>query len=990
MPDIISQKDPLSAYDTSNLENFKNNYDVVEYLTNTSSLLDITIDKYTEIQLKELNDMQLSRYYDLKKGSVRRQSSIISGSEYSNSSPKNAIFPTTFPLIQANDSNNNNGVIDTNVSSSNNSIHTEVIKHQGLMDHFLSCSQNNIEPYQVKRKLSVPLLGKVRNNHRLASPDDENTSTEIDPQIEFDIETNLLHQLNNFNFSKYTSENSRKNSDNGITIEESQLHRDDSSYPINADLDSYLPSSKFLHQYTDMLQMNFANSYRKYYKKLLTLNLDNTDTLKKHNLWIPIIRDDCKDLLIGDYIKNTDIYICKTCPLFVKGLDYIPAMYDTFSGCSVMKSVFSEYKFPTLVYHCSITMNKQIFIIGGLMPCYRYDSEAPDPRRYYMEPIKNLPPPLLPEIINNPILVNNPYLYIYSIDSSRLSRLTPSGHIPPPLLCTTASKLTETHILFYGGFEIKTETQFKNNGKYYLKRSAYLNNTIYILDTVSLHFTKVDVVTQPYKNVKYPTFSARFGHMQVSTKGIKNIGYPTDIGKVDIGTPTESSTSNNSTRSNSVKSDVSVKMSPKESSRFMLNLSNQGVDVYTIVIFGGYRQIGDDKYEAMNDMWKLDIKVIERGKRNFLKFADTVIAVKIPGINNTEDWPSMRAFFAYDIPPFNITNYDSLQDKILKNLEKNFEIEYPDPREHWKTDAVDTIDFSNIHNTPIRHSTTNYSRKSSITSTISSERHIGVTASIQKYQSTPVASTTTKASANITPNSNGKYQQFFFAEGSPPFMGGFTNSNYVGGRTIVIHGGSNNTEIFGELWCFNLDEGSWKRVDTYGTIINDLRNPIPAQMKLVGHSMTSLGYMAVLMGGFSEADVNRIYKTTKMGIKSEISGNDVSNSNCQTYTVKNSVINIMDLRSRCIQGCVRSSSSQLAVTLKNDSSAESNQTIFQKETSQDISKSHLISSVGGTVVKSDGSLFLIGGLAARRNILNKMYMHGSILEFVLPSKSPIS
>lgn len=82
MPDIISQKDPLSAYDTSNLENFKNNYDVVEYLTNTSSLLDITIDKYTEIQLKELNDMQLSRYYDLKKGSVRRQSSIISGSEY--------------------------------------------------------------------------------------------------------------------------------------------------------------------------------------------------------------------------------------------------------------------------------------------------------------------------------------------------------------------------------------------------------------------------------------------------------------------------------------------------------------------------------------------------------------------------------------------------------------------------------------------------------------------------------------------------------------------------------------------------------------------------------------------------------------------------------------------------------------------------------------------------------------------------------------------
>lgn len=989
MSDIISQKDTLSVYDTSNLENFKNNYDVVEYLTNTSSLLDTIIDRYTDVQLKELNDRQLSRYYDLKKSSIKRQSRIVSESEYSNASSKNASFSTTLPLTQTEDNNNNNEVVDASDNSNNNSIHIEVNKHQGLIDYFLSCSPNNIESFQVKRKLTIPTLGKFGNNHRFVNPDSDGTGNEIDPQVDFDTRKDLLSQLNSFSFSRYTSENSRRNSDSEIGTEESQLHKDDPSYPINADLDIYFPSSKFLNQYTDMLQMNFASSYRGYYKKMLTVNFDNTDTLKKHNLWIPMIRDDCKDLLIGDYIKNIDIYTRKTCPLFVKGLDYIPTMYDTLSGCSVMKSFFSEYKFPTLVYHCSITMNKQIFIVGGLMPCYRYDSEAPDPCKYYMEPIKNLPPPLLPEIINNPILVGSPYLYRYSIDSSRLSKLTPSGHIPPPLLCATASKLTETHILFYGGFEIRTETNFKNNGKYYLKRSAYLNNTIYILDTVSLHFAKVNIAAQSYKNVKYPTFSARFGHMQVSTKGIKNIGCSTDDGKVGINKPEKLSTSTNSTRNNFVKTDGSVKMSPRESSRFTSNLSNHGVDVYTIVIFGGYRQIKDDKYEAMNDMWKLDIKVVGRGKKNFLKFSDTVIAVKIPIINNAEKWPSVRAFFAYDIPPFNITNHDSLQDKILKDLEENFEIEYPNFREHLKANTRYTLDFSNIRNRSIQHSTVSHSRKLSTTSVISSEKYLGDSVSTQRYQSTPDASTTTKVNANIAPNSNAKYQQLLFAQGNPLFMGGSVDSNCIAGRTIVIHGGSDNTRVFGEMWCFNLDEGSWKRMDTYGTIRNDLRNPISARMKLVGHSMTSLGHMAVFTGGFSDTDVNKIYETAKMARESEKAGNDISDSNCQTYTVKNSVINIMDLRSRCIQGCMRSSNDQLVetyATLENPNTSGKKPMMFQEESSQNNSKSHLVSSVGGAVVKSEGSLFLIGGLAARRNMLNKMYMHGSLLEFVLPSK----
>lgn len=41
---------------------------------------------------------------------------------------------------------------------------------------------------------------------------------------------------------------------------------------------------------------------------------------------------------------------------------------------------------------------------------------------FFVDGIKNLPPPLLPQVINNPSMVNNPHLYVASIPSCRFSK----------------------------------------------------------------------------------------------------------------------------------------------------------------------------------------------------------------------------------------------------------------------------------------------------------------------------------------------------------------------------------------------------------------------------------------------------------------------------------------------------------------------------------------------------------------------------------------
>lgn len=135
-----------------------------------------------------------------------------------------------------------------------------------------------------------------------------------------------------------------------------------------------------------------------------------------------------------------------------------------------------------------------------------------------------------------------------------------------------------------------------------------MNNTGYILDIMSFKFTKIDIIVQPSKYNAYPTMSSRFGHLQIS------IDNPNRRASVHSSSMNEI----HKMGSASMKQGSSITSGRLEKAAVLSSLPHN--TVHTVIIFGGYRQTGDDRYEAMNDLWKIEIPVIRRGKKVIVSF----------------------------------------------------------------------------------------------------------------------------------------------------------------------------------------------------------------------------------------------------------------------------------------------------------------------------------------------------------------------------------
>ena len=746
--------------------------------------------------------------------------------------------------------------------------------------------------------------------------------------------------------------------------------------------------------------LNFANSYYKYYKKLLTVDLKDYDILKKHNLWVPTIRRDHTQFLSnyrdGNKDEEVDIYKGKTCPLFITGTYDLPSLYDYHAGHSVLPSIFSEFKLPSLIYHTAVEFNGQIFILGGLMACYRNDEEIPNTDNYYVDGIKNLPPPLLQDVINNPTMVNNPYLYVQCVNSSRLSRPSISGQIPPPLLCMTATKLTDRYLLFYGGIEIKTETNFDPTGKIFIKKRAFLNNTAYILDTVSFKFTKTEVNAQSFKDGTSTTFAPRFGHMQLAIKG-------SDLELPRSGAFTESNSSLTMSASNSMKKEeltaseshipdaASNKDSPTydDSSRVTTpstslplghnpsgsnsNATHHANNIFSILIYGGYRQTVDDKYVALDDMWRLDVNVVARGKKGFLKFADSIIASNIPVVGEEGEIPDARAFFAYCLPDTVLQGKNSLEYTLLKRLEEEFNVET----------SLFSIGHNNMNNN-------NYNNDTLIFPNIPHGSHIPIDKVTTNSSANTINSSrtaTNNSRAGILPNmindrNKDKRSNTNESMNSGSLHNGTKSMNSCGcaydynlgsetKRVIVIHGGSDNMNVFGDMWWLDLDTMKWLKIDTYDRDRKIATDSIGeeslkiCELRLVGHSMVSAGYTGIFIGGMDENSVNSIYCHNK--------DNDGA-------TTENGLINVINLKTQCL--------------MKGGESVDSiNPEIVQDEKTKDrlaleqLDKIRSICSVGGSSIESEGTVLLIGGVVFKNSDTDKIYLRGAMLEFILPAMS---
>lgn len=744
-----------------------------------------------------------------------------------------------------------------------------------------------------------------------------------------------------------------------------------------------------------------AKPYLLYYKKPLSVKIRESEIINRHNLWMPIVKQKYQHMIKShndvylmenstpenkqEVYNSTSYFRNKVCPLFIKGLNFVPQNYDTYSGTSIIPSIFSEYKMPAIIYHTSVELNGNVYIIGGLSACYRYDEEAPRLNDFYVNGIKNLPAPVLGDYINNPSLISNPFLFVFSTLQSRFSRPEFSGNAPPPLICAKGSAISDRYIFFYGGFEIKTETQIDENGKYYLKKKVFVNNLGYILDTETYKFTKIEVVNTGDVSEKNKIFYPRFGHLQVSvniggsqscTASSENISLPSSrrssshqIHQLNSALPLaptpiqsaripENATAENP-RPGSTFSENKWKRSSDSKVTTTGNLTTYKC-VNSVYIFGGYTQTEDDQYQALDDLWKIDVQVLARGKRGFLKFGSQA---KITSISRTETWPSARGFTAYTVaevfPPMRHT----LETNLLTRLKEQYKIDTTPAA--VKAKSI----FGNVN--PKKRDTIREG-VSDAASTMQSQISSHVSLSSLLNETRPGAG---------TPNSvqlNSSLVAFQMR------MRTLYNSK---GLNLVMHGGSDHDNIYGDLWMFDFVTEVWTKNALYGRETKELQDStdqdvswgvnaaedgsmctqedkvkehcelVPIDVRLAGHEMAYEGHVMTLLGGVTPRDVDALLHGKESDEARPLLGENT--------------VNIFDMETSTLEG------------YKIRKHGENYEYIYEKDTSQ----AHSIMTTAGSAVHVNGSIYLVGGLIALRSALVDLRLRATILRFILP---PIS
>lgn len=76
------------------------------------------------------------------------------------------------------------------------------------------------------------------------------------------------------------------------------------------------------------------------------------------------------------------------------------------------------------------------------------------------------------------------------------------------------------------------------------------------------------------------------------------------------------------------------------------------------------------------------------------------------------------------------------------------------------------------------------------------------------------------------------------------------------GKTMVMHGGSDKSHVYGDMWWFDLDSEQWTEVSTYSKNFNSQNALNSFDLTLVGHKLVRIASSAVIVGGMNQEDVN--------------------------------------------------------------------------------------------------------------------------------------
>ncbi|KAL6938224.1 hypothetical protein ACO0RG_004768 [Hanseniaspora osmophila] len=597
------------------------------------------------------------------------------------------------------------------------------------------------------------------------------------------------------------------------------------------------------------------SSYLNYSNNLRVTTDIFSHQIRKQNIWIPNLQIESKFIAQQKFSPDQRLQSCSDPDQIFK-----PLSKDIFNGVSYYPKLLGETKIPGLVYHNSVEINNTVYIMGGLRSNFENTQCIDDISNFYVDGLDDLPAPLNKDVINNPNMVGNKRFYSFNTISNSFREYVPQGDVPSALLCCKGSPISERYIFYYGGFEIITEMinyqkDLKTNKTlYFLKSRALINNTGYILDVATFTYTKVELVARPSKYFSYPTTVPRFGHSQTVVMKSKN------------------------------EDKFSLSCTNTQDDNIILNVK-QFPDNIMIMIFGGYKQVGDSKYEPMNDLWSVELPVLEKGVKNYMRFTDTAFATmhknslmnttlsapstagntpivsqtSIPTINspasntnnttaftNIQEWPCPRGFQSATIVQKSHFEKKTVKDTIVKNLIDNYKVKSTRRRSS-----------NHYHNFNLRSGSSHGPAQSD-----------GSAISISSFKAPNTSNNSSHPSLNEPFQVRKKYVQNMSVidDSDMELLLPVSSSSVsfdedneqldVDSCFLVIHGGTFNEETLGDFWCFDFSTETWEQKFLQASNINAPATYKHINLDLCGHEMFSSGEYTFLMGGMSAACKN--------------------------------------------------------------------------------------------------------------------------------------
>jgi hypothetical protein len=273
---------------------------------------------------------------------------------------------------------------------------------------------------------------------------------------------------------------------------------------------------------------------------------------------------------------------------------------DAFISYVHTPKILGEEPIPSLTYHTSCEVGGIIYTNGGVKALNEgHSGENVDLSRFSIKGV-TLPLPINSRLLNHPCVIPNDDMYLINSVTNHVTKRKTYGDVPPPLLCMSASQITKRHIFYYGGLELINHVVYdEGSDKIFVEKRVKLNNSAYVLDTVTMKFNKFELTAHPNKLTRFPITVPRFGHSSTS---------------VDL----------------SRALDESLKTETPAS----------------VFIMGGYRETSvPNRYEAIRDLWKVELSIVYEGLHGYIEFGDVVLATPIP-IPEDSKIPAARAFHA--------------------------------------------------------------------------------------------------------------------------------------------------------------------------------------------------------------------------------------------------------------------------------------------------------------------------------------------------------